>query len=806
MFAHSWLVFPVVLAVLCLGCGLLLARAAGPSLPRVLLLPAGLAVVVALAVLLTFMDATAPLTTPALVAVALAGFALAGRDRLIGLRPSRAWLWPAIAAALPFAAIAAPVVLTGEPGFTGYGRIVDLAFQMDLAAYLVEHGRSLPEATDSSVTALADRLLDAGYPGGAQAALAGTAGAAGLDVMWAWQPFIAWLGAMLGLSLYGVLGRAIDWAPGRAVAAGVAAQPTILYSYALSSGIKELGAAVFFASAVALVVAFRERAGAPASVGGGLPLVVVAAAAFGTFTVGILPWLVVLLAVAVGGPLILRHRGARALVRPRAIRTALISAALAGLVAAPAVVAAFDVASLVAAGGPGDLGNLAAPVPPWAVLGPWLTQDHRYPLDVPGTELPTAVLAAVVALLAAFGLARAVATRDVPLVAAGIAAAVALAVVLAFGGAWVELKAIVVSAPIAVALAFAGAAALRRPRAAALAAGAFVALSVLAGNALVYRGTTLAPSDRLAELEHIADGHDTGGRTLYVAFDEFAGYVLRDARASTPADQEPGEPERGLREGAPPGPLFSRDLDDYTLEHLDAFDQLVVRRDPTHSRPPSDFRLVGVTERHTVWRRDPGAPKVLSHVALPTGAPERTSAQCAQLQRALRAGGERARLAFAAAPEVTVLPLPPPPGWKEAGQDRLARGPGRSQVEIRIPRDGAYRLWLGGSFGREVLVSLAGRPFASVRWQESYPGQYEPLGATRLTRGTHLAEIVRGGGSLLPGTADDLGPEGATTRIGPLAVAPADDRRGVRYAPASRAMAICRGDEALDWLEVVAGR
>ena len=41
-----WLLFPLVLAALALGCGLLLERASGASLPRPLLLPAGLAVII----------------------------------------------------------------------------------------------------------------------------------------------------------------------------------------------------------------------------------------------------------------------------------------------------------------------------------------------------------------------------------------------------------------------------------------------------------------------------------------------------------------------------------------------------------------------------------------------------------------------------------------------------------------------------------------------------------------------------------------------------------------------------------------
>ncbi len=397
--------------------------------------------------------------------------------------------------------------------------------------------------------------------------------------------------------------------------------------------------------------------------------------------------------------------------------------------------------------------------------------------------------------------------RNLALVAAGTAAAVALVVVLWSGNTWVDLKAIVVSAPIAVALAFAGAAGLGRGRLRRWGppmAGALVAVAVLAGNALVYRGTTLAPYDRLAELEGIAERLDMAGRALYPASEEYAGYLLREEGAVTPV--EAPFDRKSLRPGAPRGQLFSRDLDDLRLDYLAGFDVLVLRRDPTHSRPPSGFGLVERTPHYAVWRRGPGAAQVLFHLPLATADGDPTPAQCAEVKRALRAAGPGAALAYTPAPQVAVSPIPEaltPASWKVTGQDRLARGPGRGQVGFRVPHDGTYRVWLRGSVGREVQVFVAGRLVGDVRWSQSYPDQYEPVGTVRLAAGTHPAQIVRGGGSLLPGTADDLGAEGTTTRIGPLALQPADGPRQVSYAPASRAMEVCRSGQPLDWLEVV---
>ena len=73
----SWILFPLLLAGLCLGCGLLLEALLGRRLPGPLLAPAGFMVLVVITALLTSRGETAPLATPVAVLAALAGGALA---------------------------------------------------------------------------------------------------------------------------------------------------------------------------------------------------------------------------------------------------------------------------------------------------------------------------------------------------------------------------------------------------------------------------------------------------------------------------------------------------------------------------------------------------------------------------------------------------------------------------------------------------------------------------------------------------------------------------------------------------------
>jgi hypothetical protein len=136
-FLLSWLLVPALLCVLSLGCGLLVgaiaertgARRAEPF-PGLLVMPVGFAAVIVLASLLTNWEATAPLAGVGPLAIAIAGLVV-GRHRLAAYWAGRrSALWPFVAAFVPGFAVAAPVVLTGKAGMSGYAKITDLAHQI----------------------------------------------------------------------------------------------------------------------------------------------------------------------------------------------------------------------------------------------------------------------------------------------------------------------------------------------------------------------------------------------------------------------------------------------------------------------------------------------------------------------------------------------------------------------------------------------------------------------------------------------------------------------------------------------------
>src|SRR5438445_7897602 len=219
----AWLVFPLLLGVLALGCGLLLEQVAGVRLPGALLLPAGLSLVVVAAGLATTTEATAGLGPPAIVALAAAGLALSPPWRGRKLDP-----WALGCALGGFAAFAAPVVPSGRPTFAGYIKLDDTATWLALADRVMAHGHSLAGLAPSSSEATLDSYLAKGYPVAAFLPLGIGGTLVGRDIAWLFQPSVAFFAAMMALALYALVEPLISSPRRRALAVFVAAQPALL--------------------------------------------------------------------------------------------------------------------------------------------------------------------------------------------------------------------------------------------------------------------------------------------------------------------------------------------------------------------------------------------------------------------------------------------------------------------------------------------------------------------------------------------------------------------------------------------------
>ena len=793
----SWLLAPAAMALVFLGCGLLLRRASAHTVPGALVLPLGFALVLALSGLMTSFELTAGWAAAVFVPLALIGLFVGGRDLAALGRRRRAVLWPALAALLAFTVVAAPLVLSGSPTFTGYTRIVDIAHQWELSDHLVNEGRSQIADADSSHTRQVSKLLSAGYPGAWQATLGSFGRLFATDLAWIYQPLLALTSAVLALGVFGLMGGLVRSVRLRALAAAVAAQANVLYSYALAGGLKELAAAALLVLTAGLIRALADAR--ELGLRDSLPLGVALGACAASFSLAIAPWLGVLV---VGGVLV---TAARSSDRRRALAVWGAAALLAGVLILPAFAQVSQLAGLAAdAEGANrtavaDLGNLEEPVPVEAAAGVWITKDHRLPRL---TQQPvTGVLIVAVLGLAALGIAHALRQRELVPAVLAASAVVALAYYELRTGPWIRFKAMAISGPMTLALAFAGVASIvvlgRWRRAAGWALGAGLAIAVLAGNGLTYQNASIAPSDRMRELEQLGERIEGQGPTLFLSFDEMGEYFLRKGRAvglvNQPADRAVG---RSVRVKASSVGL---DIDELPHRYVQRYRTLVIRRGPSSSRPPSNYVLSTRGRHYETWRRVRPAATVLAHVPAEGN-------RCASVSKLAADAPAGARVAYVEDPPRAVWRLSRdfrkrslhwgfggPPGTLAVA------GPGHNEATVEVEQRGHYEVWMGGSFGRRFEVLLENKPLLALANRRSYPAQFEPAGAVELQPRTYRLRAQRAGGSLAPGTSYR-----ETVPVGPLVLVRRDRDSGrVRYAAVSRAGSICRSDRRLDWLELV---
>ena len=280
--------------------GLLVERLGGTRLPGALLIPTGLAAIIVIARAAMTWDATAELATPLVIVGAVAGLVV-GRARVwpLQLDPlghgSGRWS--------TFAVFAAPVVLGGSASFAGYTILGDTAVHFVLADRIASEGTSLAGLEPSSYRETLEAYFSSGYPLGAHAALGAVRPLSFADVAWVFQPYLAFIAAALALSLVGLLNGIVESRWRRAAVAALAAQPALVYAFAMQGSVKELVTLWLVALFTALAAGRHV-----------IPLAVAAAAGVAAIGVAVAVWL---------GPGAARGalaRGAHAAARPAANR------------------------------------------------------------------------------------------------------------------------------------------------------------------------------------------------------------------------------------------------------------------------------------------------------------------------------------------------------------------------------------------------------------------------------------------------------------------------------------------------------
>jgi hypothetical protein len=807
MFVLTTLVYPVVLALICVGAGLLVYRVSACELPAMLLALVGAAALIVVSQLSTYVAPLATATPYLLVAPALTGWAL-GWDRARAL--ARAWRgygWQLLVGPLAYALALAPVLLAGRATFSSYMALADSAVHMMGADYLIRHGQDYSHLDLRNSYGLFVRAYyGASYPSGADTLLGGSARLLRLPPIWAFQPLTAFMPALATGPAW-VLARSVGlaraWA---ALAALTIALPALVYGYELIGSVKEIAALPLVLGLGALVVNHRrwlwsgERAAIP------FALLVAAGAAtlglaFGAWALAATLVLTVVVGVEVA-------RGARNGGSRRRLARAVGVGLLALLVFAWPTWAdlsgSLRVARAIAS--TANPGNLHAPLRPAQLLGVWL--GGSYKLVPTGVALTlTNVLEAVVLVLVVVGMGNAVRSGRYPLAGWFASLIVVWLLLSTYATTWADAKTLVLTSPAVILMAWAGFAALRSsPLRLGAALAAFLLVGgVLVSDALQYHESNLAPTGRYEELASLNERFAGRGPALFTDFDEYALYELRDLDVGGPSFVYP-PPALARTAGGYGRPVA---LDRVAPGTLAAYPLILTRRDPAATRPPAAYGLAWQGAYYEVWERRPHARAAVAHIAL-AGLPRARCLHEAQglARRASRGRGER--LVGALAPRIVVAPIPRlrfrrPAGWARARRGILMRRPGTLRIPLRIPHGGPWEIWLRADVMRELRVAIDGRLVGSLAGQlggnSLVANTLSPLRA-RLSAGPHTIAIARPGPSLAPG-------DGGAAVLSAILLAPAG-RAGepeLRRIPARRARLLCA--RPYQWVElesVAAGR
>jgi hypothetical protein len=775
----AWLVFPLVLGSLALGVGMAVERLAGTRVPATLLLPVGLAAIVVVSSLAVSFATTARLATPLVAALGAAGLVV-GRWR----RPD--WL-AVLAAGVVYLCYAAPVLASGEATFAGYVKLDDTATFLAFTDRVLEHGRSIEGLPPSTYEAILDLTVARGYPLGSVLPLAVGHELVRADAAWLFQPWLAFCAAMLALCLYELAAPLVSRRPVRALVAGAAAQPALLYGFAGWGGVKELAAAALIAAAAALAVLGRPPYGIAAL----LPLAVASAAVLDTLSLAGAIWLLPP-AVAVGIAL-------------RRWPAVLAAGVLAGAaLAAPAFVTATkflrgsnrDVLS-----NESELGNLLEPLRPLQMAGVWPSGDFR--VD-PEAAAATSLLVATVAVAALAGIALAVRARAAGLLVALASAGLGALVFALVGAPWLAAKAYAMGAPIVLLAALCGSATLaanglaltgRAARASLVAGtltGAAIVVGVVWSNALAFHDVNLAPRAQLAELEEIGERFAGQGPALMTEYQPYGvRHFLRklDPEGASELRRRPVF----LRNGGVAAKAEYVDVDDIRLDDLLVYRTLVLRRSPTLSRPPTPYRRVHRGGWYEVWQRA-DAPDVSDHLPLGTPLTPSGVASCADVRALV---GRGSLVAPPRAPNVVASldTRPLPAGWVPLGGGSvLPAASGTLTVPVEVRRAGRYRVWVGGSVRGTLRAAVDGVEVGTVSSQLQHAGQWLDLGVLPLAAGSHALGLD----VQLPRTSPGAG--GGGFPLGPLALEPVRGEHMLIWT--GSADRLC--GRSLDWVEAVA--
>jgi hypothetical protein len=792
---------PVVIWLVCLGCGLALERALRIRLSNALLLPLGLCVALALIYPGYAAGAGDALAIVLLVGVCLAGLVFAKDGLRARLNPG----WAGAAGLGIYLLYMLPVIAYGHWTWSGYDFVNDSAFEMLLASHIKGYGLMQGKIPLTSEQQFLMSYLNSGYPLGTQSLLGTLSGLTDTDVAVLYQGFIASMAGLAAVALASATRGLLD-ARRAALAGAVALAANLTYQYALQGAVKEIGLLATLCTGVAVG---REAIKLGRPYAAAVMLAVVAAAAMATYDAVAVPFLgALLLFLGLGSMFV--HR-----LRPRLDWSGplVVGLGLAVLLSIPSLVSFKTFFNVASAGqgttgvGATQFGQLLRVLPLSQLSGVWLAGEYRLAIASHHAGLLTALATLVVLLAIVPCIVWALRRRQVAvLVGLGMVGLVLL-VVFPRVSPYAQGKLLAVCSPLVVLGGMAGllgmrdlpGAAGRRTGLVGLLAACGVSLAILASDVLAYSHGRVAPIARMEAIRETGDHFAGRGLVLWNEFEEYAKYFARAAKISVPFEALTPQQVQ-LRVPSPSFYGHYFDLDEELLSFVEGYPIVVTRRSPSASRPPANYKLVYENAYYLGWERM-AAPRVLEHLPLQQQFSPSLQLQCSALGPIVAKAPHGSELVVATAPEVSWfepisdsrrsggwVPDPNLPGVVET------RTGGHAEGVLDVKHEGTYRLWVQGDFPRPLQVQIDGHTVGSVSGANT-PGQWLQAATLHLRPGRYHSRVVMvaghrhfGPGEWWPGTLGAVELQSETPeRMSTL--------------PLSHWRSLC-GREA-DWVEVV---
>lgn len=655
-----------------------------------------------------------------------------------------------------------PFLAAGREGTLG------ISFNNDMASHLI-WAEAIRSEQVEAVTP-----LPGFYPLGPHGLAAALSEGLGADLELVFAGLTAAACVLLGWTALGLL-RDAPW-PARFVVAPLVGMPFLVAAYFGQSSFKEL-----IQATLVLGVAAGINTQAPwrGPLGRFVPYVVIAGGSISTYSVTGLPWL-----AGIGGGAIAlalwtlwTHEGRPAVVstvRAHALPAAMATGLLVVCVL-PQISDVADFASESASGGgtpidEGSLGNLAGRLPLSEALGVWDVADYRLPA---GNTLDQDLWGAYAAILVVGGLALLIRRRLLILPLAAVVAFVIWVYADNSESPYVAAKGLMLLTPLLLAAACVPLVERvrgedRRARLlpyAGIAACAVLIVGVIGSSADALRASFVGPTDHRDELRSLRSTLD-GKRTLFLGFDDFAGYALAGVPVSAPGAGGSSDP---FSEDKPSSYGQAIDVDTVDESLINQHRWLITTRDAAASEPHPELELVRRTRSFALYRR---TATLEPRRTLPEGdlGTARLNCDSRRGRRILRGGG-----VASVRPESIGHPLPAIPPGTSTG------------VTLDLP-PGTYDLSMPYTGPRELLFQVVGQYEIRLPANLDRPGPRLPVGRMRSDGRPVTVGMYATKERLTPVTAITNPVTLVTTRVVPSRTVPVREACGEHidwYRPAS---------------------